>query len=119
MDAASLFGEGHVEAVINENARRTPRVACLLRNAPQCFACERGRQFPRQIFLAQLNPIDASGGGGFDLFQKKLDPIILGRDRQTAAVGDVTEDGLSIRKRFGIERRTIWGGHWKDQDANR
>ena len=118
MDAASLLGEGHVEAVIDENAARAPRAACFLRNAAQCFACKRGRISPRQIFLAKLNPIDACGSGCFDLCQKRFDQIFLGRVLQATAVGDVTEDGLSAQ-RLGIERRTIWEGRWQDQDANR
>src|ERR1700675_3662800 len=112
MDAAGSFGEGHVETVIDENARRTVRGACFVRNAEQCFACERGGSFPKQILLAKLNPIYASSGYSFDLFQERIEQVFLGRGFEAAAVGYVTEDGLSAQ-RLGIARRAIWGGHWK------
>lgn len=79
MDAAGLFGDGHVEAVIDENARAALRRACLVRNAAQGFACEPGGFFPRQISLAKLNPIYASSAYPFDLFQERIEQIFLGR----------------------------------------
>jgi hypothetical protein len=79
VDAAGLFGEGHVETVIDENARPNLGVARLLRNAVYCFACECGGLFPRQIPLAKLNPIYASSGCQFDPVQKRFEPIFLGR----------------------------------------
>jgi len=119
MNAAGLFGKSDVETVIDENARRAVHVARLPRNAAQCFARERRTISPGQIFLTKLNPIDASGGHQFDPLQKQLKRIVLGCGLQTAAVGDVTEDRLSVPTRPGIERRTISEGHWMDRDANR
>jgi hypothetical protein len=119
MDAASMFGESHIEAVIHENTRDSLGAARLLRNAEQGFASERGRLFPGQVFLAKLNPIDVSSGYAFDLVQKRREQIMLRGGRQSAAVGDVAEEGLSVQMGLGIDRRTISEGHWKGQDAHR
>jgi hypothetical protein len=61
MHASSLFAKNHIEAIIDKNPRR--RTACAL----QGVACESSTLFPGEVFLPNLNPIDASLSRYLDL----------------------------------------------------
>jgi len=119
MDAASLFGKSHVQAVIYKNARCGERLIWSFQGAAYCSVCEQGSISARQILLAKLNPINARGDGQSDLFQNWFKQASLGRGAQAAAIGDVADDGPSTRLAREIERRIIGAGHERDQDESR
>src|SRR5260370_556925 len=70
MHAAGALRERDVKAIIHQDACCSG-VACLrIRGPLQSCASEGTAIFSREIFFAQLDPIDACGRCTFDLFQK-------------------------------------------------
>src|SRR4029077_2948379 len=67
MHAAGALRERHVQPIIHQDACCS-RVTCLpFCGPPQSFARKQSAVSSRKIFLANLNPIDASSSGGSDL----------------------------------------------------
>jgi hypothetical protein len=104
VNAAGALGDGHIETVVYHDAGcqcagRPTRWRSCLRNAAQSFARERGAVFPRQVFFANLNPIQARGSRCLYFFEQRFDGIFARSNAQAMAVCYIAEDGRSIRHR--------------------
>ena len=119
MDPAEAFRDRHVKAVVHEDP------SWVLRIAPGGNALERlarqGRAVPpRKVLFAELNPVNARGGDGFDLLQEPLRQVWSpGRRGKTAAIRDIAQNRFARREGLLGRRRTTREGHARDLGEHR
>lgn len=87
VDSAGTLGKGDVEPVIYDQPRRG-----LRRNEAFRFAHKCAGSLSAKVLLANLNPINASGGHHRYSCHKRIQPIVARRFPQGSPVGDVAKD---------------------------
>src|SRR5258705_149301 len=86
-------GEGHVHAIVDDDARLGRACADRLESGAREFEIFS----PGQIFFAELNPVHAGCGDGFDRAKKQRNRIGRSGEREAAPVRNVAENRFRQR----------------------
>jgi len=110
MDAARSLRERNIESIVHEDACCRSLAGGRFRGALQSFVRERTAVSAGEIFLANLDPIDASFRSGLDFAKESLQLF------RRINFGEATPFGHVAKQR--PTRGVIWAGHVQASGGN-